>query len=65
MPDRPAISLPLFWFDVLFYGAPVVAALTLAISVYTARRERGIAVPLCGLALLVADLAVLVFLFRR
>jgi hypothetical protein len=46
-------------FDVLFYGAPVVALLVIVMSVFTAKRRGGIAVPLCGLALLFADVAVL------
>jgi hypothetical protein len=54
-----------FAFGVLFYGAPVVAVLTIAISFYTATRERGILVPLCGWALLAADLAVLAATFRQ
>lgn len=45
-------------FGVLFYGAPIVAALTIVISIFTARRRWGIAVPLCALALLAADIAV-------
>jgi hypothetical protein len=35
-------------FGVLFYGAPVVAVLAVAISFYTATRKRGILVPLCA-----------------
>jgi hypothetical protein len=46
-------------FDVLFYGAPVVAALTIVISIFTARRRWGIAVPICALALLIADVTIL------
>jgi hypothetical protein len=53
-----------FWFRVLFYGAAVVAALTIAISFYTATRKRGILVPLCGWALLAADAAILAISFR-
>ncbi|MGH3969102.1 MAG: hypothetical protein ACRDTV_13580 [Mycobacterium sp.] len=45
-------------FGVVFYGAPVVAALALVISFFTARRRWGIVVPLCALALLGADIAV-------
>lgn len=51
-------------FAILFYGAPVVAALAILISFFTARRPWGIVVPLCGLALLVADIAATAFLFR-
>lgn len=46
-------------FGVLFYGAPVVALLVIVVSVVTAKRRFGIAVPLAGLALLVADVAML------
>ncbi|MCW2652559.1 MAG: hypothetical protein QOE41_1803 [Mycobacterium sp.] len=51
-------------FGILLYGAPVVAALAILISFFTARRPWGIVVPLCGLALLVADIAVTDFSFR-
>jgi hypothetical protein len=42
-------------FGVAFYGAPVVAFLVLVISFFTAKHRGGIAVPLCGWALLVVD----------
>ena len=42
-------------FGVAFYGAPAVAAIVITISFFTAKRRGGIAVPLCGWALLVAD----------
>lgn len=45
-------------FGVLFYGAPVIAALTIVISFFTARRRWGIAVPVCALVLLGADIAI-------
>lgn len=48
-----------FLFTVLFYGPPVVAAVTILASFFTARRRWGIAVPLCALALLGIDVAVL------
>ncbi|MHA7650064.1 hypothetical protein ACX9NE_10000 [Mycobacterium sp. ML4] len=48
-------------FDFLFYGPPVVALLVIVGSVFTAKRRAGIAVPLVGLALLVADVAILAF----
>ncbi|MCV7018569.1 hypothetical protein [Mycolicibacterium aichiense] len=53
-----------FWFGILAYGPPVVALLTIAVSVVTASRRHGIVVPLVGLGLLVADAAVLVITFR-
>lgn len=51
-------------YGILLYGAPAVAALTIAISFVTATRRWGVIVPLCGLALLLADVAVMVSLFR-
>ncbi|HZA10214.1 hypothetical protein [Mycobacterium sp.] len=54
-----------FWFGVLFYGAPVVAVATLALSLFTARRPRGWVVPVCGLVLLAIDLAVFALSFQR
>ena len=53
-----------FFFGVLVYGAPVVALLTVGISFFTATRRRGILVPLCGWALLAADVMLLVISFR-
>jgi Na+(H+)/acetate symporter ActP len=47
-------------FNVLFYGAPVVAALTIVVSFFTAQRRWGFVVPLSALALLIADAAVIV-----
>ncbi len=46
-------------FGVLFYGAPVVALAAIVLSFVTARRRWGIAVPLCALALLGADIVIL------
>lgn len=46
-------------FDVLFYGAPVVAAITIVVSFFTAHRRWGILVPLVALALLIADITIL------
>jgi hypothetical protein len=51
-------------YGVLLYGAPIVAALSIAISFLTATRRLGFIVPLCGLLLLLADVAVMVTLFR-
>ena len=51
-------------FGVLFYGAPIVAALTIVISFFTARRDWGIVVPLCGLVLLAADVAFMAVAFQ-
>jgi hypothetical protein len=47
-------------FGVAFYGAPVVAVVVIiVISFFTAKRRGGIVVPLCGWALLIADVAVM------
>ena len=46
-------------FDLLFYGPPLVAALTVIVSFFTAQRRWGIVVPVVALALLGADIGVL------
>ena len=46
-------------FGVAFYGAPVVAFVVILISFFTAKRRGGVVVPLCGWALLVADVSVM------
>jgi hypothetical protein len=46
-------------FGVAFYGAPVVAFLVLVLSFFTAKRRGGIAVPVCGWALLITDVALM------
>jgi hypothetical protein len=46
-------------FGIAFYGAPVVAFAVLVISFFTAKRRGAIVVPLCGRALLVADVALM------
>src|SRR6201996_8863658 len=45
--------------DVLLYGPPVVAALTVVASFFTAQRRWGTAVPVVALALLAADIGIL------
>ncbi|RRR48539.1 hypothetical protein EHH44_00390 [Mycolicibacter terrae] len=52
-------------FGVLYYGAPVIAALTILVSFVTAGRRRGFLVPLAGWVLLALDLLALVIAFRR
>lgn len=42
-------------FGVAFYGAPLVAFVVIVISFFTAKHRGGIAVPVVGWALLVAD----------
>jgi hypothetical protein len=46
-------------FDTLFYGAPVVAALAVVVSFFTARRRWGFVIPVIAIALLIADVAIL------
>jgi len=46
-------------FGVAFYGAPAVALVVILVSFFTAKRRGGIAVPLCGWALLVADVVIM------
>lgn len=50
-------------YGVLFYGAPVVAGLTIIASIFTALRRRGWIVPVVALALLAADFAAIAILF--
>jgi hypothetical protein len=45
--------------DVLLYGPPVVAALTVVASFFTAQRRWGVVVPVVALALLAADIGFL------
>ncbi|OCB12317.1 hypothetical protein A5717_16575 [Mycolicibacterium porcinum] len=52
-----------FWFGILFYGAPVVPLVTIAVSIFTSRMRYGILVPIVGLALLAIDFAVLALTF--
>ncbi|KQH76138.1 hypothetical protein AO501_30665 [Mycobacterium gordonae] len=50
-------------YGVLFYGAPVIAGLTIIASFFTALRRRGWIVPVIALALLAADFATIAILF--
>lgn len=52
-------------FGVLFYGAPLVAFCVIVISLFTAKRRYGFAVPLFGWALLIADVAALALIVAR
>lgn len=51
-------------YGILFYGAPVVAVLTIIVSFVTALRRWGFVVPVFGLALLLADVVATAMLFR-
>lgn len=46
-------------FGVAFYGAPAVAVVVIVISVFTAKHRAGLAVPLLGWALLIADVVLM------
>ena len=46
-------------FDMLFYGAPVVAAVAVVVSFFTAGRRWGFVIPMIAIALLIADVAIL------
>ncbi|MGA8331648.1 MAG: hypothetical protein WB777_20465 [Mycobacterium sp.] len=46
-------------FNEVFYGAPVLAALTIVVSFFTAKRRWGIVVPVSVLALMVVAAAVI------
>ena len=46
-------------FDMLFYGAPVVAAVAVVVSFFTAKRRWGFVIPVIAIALLIADVAIL------
>ena len=59
--DRPCRDWGLggIWLEVLWFGSPVVAALVIIASFFTAKRRYGIVVPLCGWGLLAADVGLL------
>jgi hypothetical protein len=46
-------------FGVAFYGAPVVAVVVIVLTFFTAKRRHGVAVPLCGWALLILDVVLM------
>jgi hypothetical protein len=46
-------------FNTLFYGAPVLAALTIVVSFFTAKRRWGFVIPVSALAMMIADIAIL------
>jgi hypothetical protein len=51
-------------FGLIMYGSPVVAAVAIAMSFFTARRERGILVPAIAWALLVIAAVILALTFQ-
>lgn len=52
-------------FTVLLYGPPVVAAVAVLLSFFTARRRKGILVPVIAWVLLAVDLVLLLVSFQR
>jgi hypothetical protein len=46
-------------FGIAFYGAPLVAFVVIVISFFTAKRRKGVVVPLVGWALLIIDVALM------
>jgi hypothetical protein len=52
-------------FGLIMYGTPVVAAAAVAMSFFTARRERGFLVPAIAWALLVIAAVILAVTFKR
>jgi hypothetical protein len=50
-------------FGLIMYGSPVVAAAAIAMSFFTARRERGILIPVIAWALLIIAAAALALTF--
>ena len=51
-------------FGLIMYGSPVVAAVAVAMSFFTARRKRGFLVPAIAWALLVLAVAILALTFQ-
>jgi hypothetical protein len=52
-------------FVLVQYGAPAVAVVAVALSFFTARRRRGILVPVCAWVLLAIAAAVVILSFRN
>jgi hypothetical protein len=61
----PALGPHGLVYGVLFYGAPVIAVVTIVVSFFTATHRRGFFVPLWGLVLLLCDVAVTSVLFSK
>lgn len=53
-----------FWFGVLAYGPPFVAAAAVVLAFASDDRPRAVWIPVVALTLLLADLAILAFTFR-
>ena len=61
----PALGPHGLGYGVLLYGAPVIAAVTIVVSFFTAARRRGFLVPVFGLVLLLCDVALTSVLFSK
>lgn len=62
--DCPNLGPSGFMFTVMYYGAAVVSGATILVSFVTASRRRGIIVPACGWALLLADVVAITLSFN-
>ncbi|BBY54836.1 hypothetical protein MKOR_20870 [Mycolicibacillus koreensis] len=60
----PDLGLSGLLFNVMFYGAPAVAVVTILATFFTAAKRWGIVVPLIGWALLLADVVALTVAFN-
>jgi hypothetical protein len=58
-PSCPDLGRGAIDFGAAYYGAPAVAFAVIVTSFFTAKRRAGIAVPLFGWALLIADVAMM------
>ena len=63
--ECPDLGPNAIMFGVMYYGPPVVAAVTILLSFVTAGRPRGFIVPLVGWCLIAVDVLTLVIAFRR
>jgi hypothetical protein len=62
--DCPRQGPPYLVMTLLFFGAPVISLLTIIVSVRTARRGWGFAIPLAAFALFSIDVVVLYLSFK-
>jgi hypothetical protein len=62
--DCPRQGPPYLVMTLLFFGAPLVSLLTIIVSVRTARRGWGFAIPLAAFALFSIDVVVLYLSFK-
>jgi len=62
--DCPRQGPPYLVMTLLFFGAPVISLLTIIVSVRTARRSWGFAIPLAAFALFSIDVVALYLSFK-